>query len=69
MAEHRQVLKEIVTKEDSPAGHKMTFLSDFGDEWRLDVALERIDVDTTVDEPVLLEIHGEPPEQYPTWDE
>jgi hypothetical protein len=50
-------------------GYKMTFLYDFGDEWKFDVTLERIDRDMTIEEAVVLEIHGEPPKQYSTWDE
>jgi hypothetical protein len=52
-----------------PEGHKMTFLYDFGDEWKFDVTLERIDRDMTLEEAVVLEIHGKPPKQYSTWDE
>jgi hypothetical protein len=47
----------------------MTFLFDFGDKWEFEVTLEQVDPDMTVEKPVLLEMHGEPPEQYPRWDE
>ncbi len=47
----------------------MTFLFDFGDMWEFQVTLEQIDPHMTVEKPVLLEIHGKPPEQYPSWDE
>ena len=47
----------------------MTFLFDFGDKWEFEVALDQIDPDMAVEKQVLLEIHGEPPEQYPMWDE
>ncbi len=45
-------------------GQTMTYLYDFGDCWRFDVALERVDPDMDVDGPVILEQHGDPPSQY-----
>lgn len=48
----------------------MLFVYGFGDKWEFDVALERIDpVDPDVQKPVVLESHGEAPEQYPSWEE
>lgn len=47
----------------------MTFLFDVGDNWEFEMALERIAPGLTVERPVLLEMHGQPPEQYPRWDE
>ena len=47
----------------------MTYLFDFGDRWEFDVTLEQIDPSMVVEKPVILEIHGEPPEQYPRWDD
>jgi hypothetical protein len=52
-----------------PVGQPMTFLFDFGDMWEFDLVLEKIEADATVNKPVLVEIHGEPPEQYPRWEE
>lgn len=50
-------------------GQAMTYLYDFGDNWEIKVTLGRIDpVDPSIKAPVVLEEHGEPPEQYPTWD-
>ena len=46
----------------------MTFVFDFGDWWEFAVTLERVDPGLDVDGPVVLEAHGEPPEQYPRWD-
>jgi hypothetical protein len=46
-------------------GQGMTFLYDFGDPWAFDVTLEQVEPERVVQEPVLLEAHGEPPEQYP----
>jgi hypothetical protein len=43
---------------------KMTFVFDFGDWWEFGVTLERVDPDMTIEKPVLLEAHGEPPSQY-----
>lgn len=49
-------------------GQTMTFLFDFGDQWKFDVTLERVDPpDASVKGPAVLESHGEPPEQYPMW--
>ena len=48
----------------------MTYLYDFGDQWEFDVKLERIDpVNRKIKKPVILETHGEAPEQYPMSDE
>ena len=48
-------------------GQTMTYLFDFGDQWEFDVTLEQVDPKMDIDEPVILESHGEPPEQYPVW--
>ncbi|MBW2331546.1 MAG: plasmid pRiA4b ORF-3 family protein, partial [Deltaproteobacteria bacterium] len=51
-------------------GTVITYLFDFGDNWEFDVKLERIDpVDHKMKKPVILQSHGDAPEQYPTWDE
>jgi hypothetical protein len=51
-------------------GQMMTYLFDFGDNWEFDVTLERIDPpDRKKKKPLILEEHGRPPEQYPSWDE
>ena len=51
-------------------GKVIDYLFDFGDNWDFDVKLERIDpADKKIKGPVLLESHGEAPEQYPDWDE
>lgn len=48
----------------------MTYLYDFGDQWEFDVKLERIDpVNRKIKKPVILETHGEAPDQYPMSDE
>jgi hypothetical protein len=46
-------------------GQTSTLLYDFGDSWRFDVRLERIDPPGKLQGPRVLEKHGEPPEQYP----
>ena len=50
-------------------GQRMTYLYDFGDNWEFDVTLEQVAPDSAVGKPVLLEMHGNPPEQYPRWDD
>lgn len=50
-------------------GQGMNYLYDFGDNWEFDVTLEGVDPDRAVEKPVLLETHGKPPEQYPSWDD
>ncbi|MHC1728917.1 MAG: plasmid pRiA4b ORF-3 family protein [Syntrophobacteraceae bacterium] len=52
-----------------PVGQLMTYLFDFGDMWEFEVALEQVDPDMDIEEMVLLELHGKPPEQYPRYDE
>lgn len=50
-------------------GQSMTFLFDFGDSWKFDLSLEKIDEKETLKEAAVIESHGEPPEQYPSWDD
>lgn len=50
-------------------GQTMTYLFDFGDNWKFGVTLEQIDAEGTDDRPRILETHGESPEQYPRWDD
>ena len=45
-------------------GQAMTFIYDFGDWWRFEVALERVDPDMALKKPVVLEAEGTPPDQY-----
>jgi hypothetical protein len=52
-----------------PVGGRMTFVYDFGDWWEFDVALEQVDPGMALEEATILESHGEPPEQYPTWED
>jgi hypothetical protein len=47
----------------------MNYLYDFGDNWEFDITLEGVDPDKAVKKPVLLEMHGKPPEQYLSWDD
>ena len=49
-------------------GQTMTYVFDFGDWWEFDVTLEQINPDMQIKEAVLLQAHGESPEQYPHWD-
>jgi hypothetical protein len=51
-------------------GASMEYLFDFGDMWRFDVKLERIDpADAKIRNPKLLEEHGKAPPQYPNLEE
>ena len=52
-----------------PIGQTMTFLFDFGDNWRFAVTLEGVDTDKVTPKPRILEKQGKSPEQYPHWDE
>ncbi len=50
-------------------GQSMELLYDFGDSWRFNVKLERIDPVGSVKQlPKVLESHGKAPEQYPNWE-
>lgn len=51
-------------------GQTMTFVFDFGDWWEFDVELERVEPleeFPSLEGPVVLEEHGEAPEQYRSW--
>jgi hypothetical protein len=51
-------------------GASMTYNFDFGEDWRFDVKLERIDpTDLKIKKPILIASHGKAPRQYPDWDE
>jgi hypothetical protein len=50
-----------------PIGHTMTYTYDFGDWWEFDVSLEQVDPDMVIEDSVILEAYGAPPEQYPGW--
>ena len=51
-------------------GQTMDYLFDFGDSWHFAVTLESVEPsDAEMREPMILEAHGEPPEQYPSWDD
>jgi hypothetical protein len=50
-------------------GESMELLYDFGDDWRFDVKLERIDPVGSIKKlPKVLESHGKAPRQYPRWE-
>ena len=49
-------------------GMELTFLFDFGDDWRFHLVVESIAAeDINFSEPEVIEEHGIPPEQYPDW--
>ena len=51
-------------------GQTMDLQFDFGDCWEFKVKLERVEPPgAKVEAPAILEKHGEPPEQYPRWDD
>jgi hypothetical protein len=51
-------------------GSKMTYLYDFGDNWKFDVQLEAINPpDNKIKKPKILEVHGNVPQQYWSEDE
>lgn len=51
-----------------PPGGRMTYVYDFGDNWKFDVHLERIEsLNKKVNKPQLLESYGKAPQQY--WSE
>lgn len=54
---------------ECPLGQPMTFLFDFGDEWEFEVIPEKVETDRRIERWEVLEIHGEPPEQYPRREE
>ncbi len=50
-------------------GQSMKLVYDFGDNWKFDVKLERIDPpNKRLKLPKVVEKHGKAPEQYPRWD-
>jgi hypothetical protein len=51
-------------------GMELTFRFDFGDDWRFQLLVESIlSNDSSYSEPTVIEQKGEPPEQYPDWDD
>ncbi len=49
-------------------GQMMDYWFDFGDSWHFDVTLESVEpAATEMRKPAILEAHGEPPVQYPSW--
>jgi hypothetical protein len=50
-------------------GQTMEFHFDFGDDWRFDVKLERVEPPgAKIKAPAIIERHGKSPEQYPRYD-
>ncbi|MGH7946160.1 MAG: plasmid pRiA4b ORF-3 family protein, partial [Opitutaceae bacterium] len=58
---------------DLPAGSSMKFLFDYGDSWRFELRLERVDArsDAAAEPEAIatIESAGEAPKQYPEWEE
>jgi hypothetical protein len=47
-------------------GMHIEFLFDFGDNWKFDIEVERVNAELSVEKPEVLETHGEAPPQYPS---
>ncbi len=48
----------------------MTYLFDFGDNWKFNVQLTDISPDNSeIVKPTILDSHGSAPSQYPSWDD
>ena len=45
-------------------GMDIDFLYDFGDEWKFKIRIERVNIESAIDKPRILETHGKAPEQY-----
>ncbi|MBU0703891.1 MAG: plasmid pRiA4b ORF-3 family protein [Chloroflexi bacterium] len=60
--------KVLIGETPLKVGQAMTFVFDFGDWWKFEVALERVDPGMALKKPVVLEACGESPDQYPVWD-
>lgn len=61
--------ERLVGQVPLPIGGRMTYLFDFGDNWEFTVILEAVDPDSTVETVAIVETHGIPPEQYPSWED
>ncbi|NEX21312.1 plasmid pRiA4b ORF-3 family protein [Thiorhodococcus mannitoliphagus] len=48
-------------------GMRIDFLFDFGDDWRFELLVERVNEEPASQEPQVLEAHGAAPEQYEDW--
>ena len=70
MEERPSTAEVLVGEIPLRPGASMEYLFDFGDMWRFDVKLERVDpADARVKKPKILEKHGEAPPQYPNLEE
>lgn len=50
-------------------GDTIEFLYDFGDSWKFDIKLEKIDSQLIIPKPKIIEEEGESPEQYADYDD
>ncbi|MTW22570.1 IS1096 element passenger TnpR family protein [Allochromatium palmeri] len=48
-------------------GMRISFLFDFGDDWRFELLVERVNAESKSQEPQVLEVHGAAPVQYGDW--
>ena len=55
---------------DLPMGFSFWYLFDYGDEWRFNVVLKKVDsIEKPLKAPIILESIGDAPEQYPDYEE
>ncbi len=63
-------IDQIIGEIPIQIGTSMKFEYDFGENWVFEILLEKINpVDKEMDFPNVIEEYGEPPSQYPNWDE
>ena len=48
-------------------GMGIDFLFDFGDQWEFKIRTERVNIESAIEKPQVLETHGKAPEQYGGW--
>lgn len=68
--EEPHTIEKLIGEIQIPTGSSMKFLYDFGDNWEFEVLLEKINpLDKKIKSPRIIEEHGEPPLQYPDWED
>ena len=67
--ESDNVLADRIKVGDLPLypGMGIDFLFDFGDQWEFKIRTERMNIESAIDKPQVLETHGKAPEQYGDW--
>ncbi len=69
--EIRDVRATTLAALELKKGKKFLYLFDYGDEWRFNIKVDAVNpnADPQRAYPLLVERVGEPPQQYPVWDE